>query len=157
MSEFIHKAKIAALEQSNAELNNEISNLKAELDDLNCEIKRFREQNPDDIQQLEAKIAEYERREAELKERIVSISAEAKNNNKSDGVVKALLSALQVEDATIVEAAIEQYYKKRGMPKIMVAFLLGVLVSLAIWLVSVYLENDESFNTIIEYLNKLVK
>ena len=44
MSELIHKAKIAALEQSNFELINDISNLKDELYDLGGEIERLREE-----------------------------------------------------------------------------------------------------------------
>ncbi len=157
MSEFIHKSEIAALKQSNAELNNVILNLKTERYDLSCEIERLRKENPDDLKQLKERVTEYEHREAELKKRISLISKEAKNNNKKHMVVKQLLSALPVEDAAIVEAAIEQCYKKREGPKIIVAFLFGVLVSLGFWLISIYLENDKFYDTIIEHINKVVK
>ncbi|MDX2494093.1 MAG: hypothetical protein QNK27_03940 [Desulfuromusa sp.] len=150
MSEFIHKAKIAGLEQSNAELINEISNLKFELHDLNTEIERLRGENPDDVTHLKEKITEYEQRETEFKERVLSISKIAGNNNKEDEIVKQLLSALQVEDSAIVETAIEQYYKKNGVPKIIITFLLGVLVPLVAWQIADYLENVESYNAIIK-------
>jgi chromosome segregation ATPase len=157
MSEFINKAEIATLKQSNAELNNVISNLKSELYDLNCEIERLKKENPNDIKHLEQKVTEYENQEAELSKRILLISKEARNNNKKYAVVKQLLSALQVKDAVIVEAAIEQYYKKRGVPKNRIAFLLGTLFTLVVWLFSNYLENDEIYNTIIERLTKVVR
>lgn len=150
MSEFIHKAKIAALEKSNTELIDEISNLKIELHDLNGEIERLRGENPDDIKHLKEKVTEYEQREADLKERLLSIAKIAKNNNKNGEVVKQLLSTLQVEDTAIVETAIEQCYKKREVPKIIIAFLLGVLIPLVGWHIAKYLENDEFYNTIIK-------
>ena len=150
MSEFIHKAKIVALKQSNSELINEISNLKTKLNDLNGEIERPRGKNSDDINHLREKVTEYEQREAEFKERILSISKEAKNNKKKDEVVKQLLSALHVVDTVIVETAIEQYYKKKGVPKIIIAFLLGVLASLVAWHIANYLENDKFYSTIIK-------
>lgn len=157
MSEFIHKTEIATLRQSNAELNNSISNLKTELYDLNCEIERLRKENPDDIKHLKKKVTEHEHREAELKKRILLISKQAKNNNNKHAVVKQLLSALQVEDAVIVEAAIEQDYKKRGVPKNIIAFLLGILVILFVWLISNYFKNDKIYNTIIERLTNLLR
>ena len=137
MSEFIHKANIVALKQSNTELINQISKLKTDLHDLNCEIVRPRGNNPDEIKLLREKVTEYEQREAEFKERILSISKEAKNNKKKHEVVKQLLSALQVVDTVIVEAAIEQYYKNIGVPKIIIAFLLGVLASLVVWFIAI--------------------
>lgn len=150
MSEFIHKAKIAGLEQSNAELINEISNLKVELHDLNGEIERLRGENPDDIKHLSEKITGYEQCEAEFKERVLSISKIAENNNKEDEIVKQLLSILQVEDTAIVETAIEQYYKKNGVSKIIIAFLIGALIPLVVWQIADYLKNDEFYNTIIK-------
>ncbi len=156
MSEFIHKTEIAALKQSNAELHKVIANLEAELQDLNCELERLRSENPDETKHLKERIAEFEHREAELKERLLLISREANSNHKKHVVVKQLLSALQVEDAAIVEAAIEQCYKKNGVPKIVVAFLFGVLFSLVVWLLTTYSENDKFYNTIIEHINKVV-
>ena len=120
MSEFIHKAKIVALQQSNSELINEISNLKTKLNDLNGEIERPSGKNSDDINHLREKVTEYEQREAEFNERILSISKEAKNN------------------------------KKKAVPKIIIAFLLGVLASLVAWHIANYLENDKFYSTIIK-------
>lgn len=156
MSEFIHKTEIVSLKQSNAELSEAISKLKTDLNDLNYEIEHLRRENPEDLKQLKARLAEYEQRETEFKKRILSISKEAKDNNKKHVVVKQFLSALQVENATIVETAIERHYKKRGLPKIIVAFLLGVLVTLVLWLASTYQEGDKFYNTIIDHINKLV-
>ena len=156
MSEFIHKTEIAALKQANAELNKVISNLEAELHDLNCELEGLRRDNPDENKQLKERITEFEHREADLKERILLISREAKSNHKKHVVIKQLLSALQIEDAAIVEATIEQYYKKKGGAKIIIAFLLGVLFSLVVWLISTYSENDKFYNSIIEHINKAV-
>lgn len=120
MSEFIHKAKIVALQQSNSELINEISNLKTKLNDLNGEIERPSGKNSDDINHLREKVTEYEQREVEFNERILSISKEAKNN------------------------------KKKAVPKIIIAFLLGVLASLVAWHIANYLENDKFYSTIIK-------
>lgn len=152
MSELIHKSKIAALEQSNFELSNEILNLQNELQDLNDEIGRLKAENPDDIKHLSEKVSEYEQREAEFKARILSITKTAESHNEKHEVVKQLLSALQVEDSARVETSIEQYYKKQQGPKIIIAFLLGVLVALVVWLVAGYLENDESYNMIIKWV-----
>lgn len=152
MSELIHKSKIAALEQSNFELVNEISCLKDELDVLNDEIERLKGENPDDIKQLSEKVSEYEQREAEFKARILSITKTAENNSNKYEVVEQLLSALQVEDTAIVETLIEQYYKKKETPKKIIAFLLGVLISLVAWLIAAYLENDESYNMISKWV-----
>ena len=152
MSELINKSKIAALEQSNFELTNEISNLENELHDLNGEIERLRGENPDDIKYLSEKVSAYEQRETEFKGRILSITKIAKNNNNKHEVVKQLLSALQVEDTASVETSIEKYYKKRERPKIIIAFLLGVLVSLVAWLIAGYSENDEFYNTIMKWV-----
>lgn len=156
MSEFIYKTEIATLKQSNAELNHFIANLKTELYDLSCEFERLRKENPDDINHLKEKITEYEHREAEFQERILSISREIKNNSNKHVAVKQLLSTLQVGDAVVVEAAIEQYYKKRGVPKIIIAFLLGIVVSLSALLLSNYLPHNETYNTIIERLTEVI-
>jgi DNA repair exonuclease SbcCD ATPase subunit len=156
MSEFIHRTKIAALKQSNVKLNQVISNLEAELHDLKCELERLRRENLDEKKQLKERIPEFEYREEELKEPTFSITREAKSNNKKHVVVKQLLSALQVEDAAIVEAAIEQYYKKKGVPKIIIAFLFGVLCPLVVWWISTYSENNKFYNSIIEQMNKVV-
>lgn len=156
MSEFIHRTEIAALKQSNTKLNQVISDLEAELHDLKCELEHLRGENPDEKKQLKEKIPEFEHHEAELKERMLLITREAKRNNKKNVVVKQLLSALQVEDAAIVEAAIEQYYKKKEFPKIIIAFLFGVLCPLVVWWISTYSENDKLYNSIIEHINKVV-
>lgn len=150
MSEFVHKTRIASLEQSNSELIDEISNLKTELHDLNIEIESLKRVNPDDIERLSEKVTECEQHEAEFQERILSITRESKNTPPKYEVVQQLLSALQVEDTVSMETAIEQYYKKKGAPKIIIAFLLGVLVALVTWLIVDYLENDIPYNTIIK-------
>jgi len=124
--------------------------LGAELHDLNCELERIKGEDPDEKEQLKDRISEFEQREAELKERILLISREAKDKNKKQEVVKQFLSALKVEDAAIVEDTIEQHYKKRGALKVIVAFLSGVLLSLVIWLISTYPENAKFYNTILE-------
>ena len=152
MSELIHKAKIAALQQSNSELVDEISNLKDELHDLSCEIERLRGENPNDIKHLREKVTGYEQSEAEFKERILSIFEKAKNNNNKQDVVKQLLSALPVDDIAIVEMTIAQYYKKMEAPKKIIAFLFGALISLVVWLIVGYLENDQSYDTIIKWV-----
>ncbi|MFK5926171.1 MAG: hypothetical protein QM483_06035 [Desulfuromusa sp.] len=150
MSEFINRSKIAALEQSNSELIDEISNLQTEIQILNSEIETLKEENPDDIERLSKKVTEYEQRETEFQERILSISREAKNNPQRYKVVQQLLSVLQVKDPIIVETAIEQYYKKNATPKVIIAFLLGTLVALVAWFIVDYLKNDEPYNAIIK-------
>lgn len=156
MSEFIHKTEIADLKQSNAELSNAISDLEAELHDLKCELELLRRENPDENKKLKEKITKFENREAELKERILLISREAKSNNKKHVVFKQLLSALEVEDAAIVEDAIDQYYKKKWVPKIIIAFLFGVLFPMVVWFIDTYSENEKFYNSIIEHINKVV-
>lgn len=157
MSEFINKSKIAKLQQSNSELINEISNLEIELHDLNGEVERLRGGNPDVIKLLREKITEYEQRETEFKERILLISKEANNNSKKYDVVKGLLSVLQGMDTVIVEAAIDKYYQKKGVPKIIIAFLLGILVSLIAWFIVNYLENNKLYSGIIkQFINDIL-
>lgn len=155
MSEFVNKSKIAKLQHSNLELINEISTLEIELQDLNGEVERLRGENPDDIKHLREKITEYEQRETEFKERILLISKEA--NNKKYDVVKELLFALQGMDTVSVEAAIDKYYQKKGVPKIINAFLLGILVSLIVWIIFIYLENNELYSGIIkQFINDIL-
>jgi len=155
MSEFIHRTEIAALKQSNVKLNQVISNLEAELHDLKCELERPRREDSDEKKQLKERIPEFEHSEAELKERMSVITRKAKRNNKKQ-VVKQLLSTLQVEDTAIVEAAIEKYYKKKEVPKIIIAFLFGVLCPLVVWWIAIYSENDKFYNSIIEHISKIV-
>ena len=152
MSELIHKSKIIALQQSNSELINEISDLKDDLEVLSGEIERLRGENPDDIKHLSEKVSEYEQREAEFKARILSITKTAESHNNKYEVVEQLLSALQVVDTAIVEKSIERYYKKKEAPKNIIAFLLGVLVALIAWLISGYVENDKSYDMIIKWV-----
>ncbi|MCD6580542.1 MAG: hypothetical protein J7K90_01965 [Desulfuromusa sp.] len=155
MSEFINKSKIIQLQQSNSELINEISNLEIELHNLNGEVERLRGENPEDIKLLREKITEYEQRETEFKERILLISREADNSKKYD--VKELLSVLQGMDTVIVEAAIDKYYKKKGVQKIITAFLLGILVSLIAGFIVIYLENNKLYSAIIkQFINDIL-
>jgi len=152
MSEFINKAKIANLQHSNAELSNEISSLQIELDDLNGEVERLRGENPDDIKYLTEKITEYEQRETEFKERILSISEEVKNNPQKHDVVKELLSLFQVMEPVNVKTAIDNYYKKKWRPKVVTSFLLGILISMISCIFVAYLENGKHYNAIIKQL-----
>ena len=156
MSEFINKSKIIQLQQSNSELINEISNLEIELHDLNGEVERLKGENPDAIKLLREKITEFEQRETEFKDRILLISKEANNSKKYD-VVKELLSVLQGMDTVIVEAAIDKYYKKKGVQKIITAFLLGILVSLIAGFIVIYLENNKLYSAIIkQFINNIL-
>lgn len=152
MSELINKSRIAALEQANFELVNKITDLQDELDYLNGELERLKVEKPNDIERLSEKLSAYEQREAELEARILAITKIAKNHNKKGDVVRQLLTVLQGEDSAAVETLIEQHYNKKEMPKIVIAFLLGVLVSLAAWLVTGYIENDKSCDMIIKWV-----
>lgn len=152
MSEFINKAKIADLQHANAELCDEISALKIELEDLNSEMTRLREESPNDIDHLKEKIFECEQRETEYKERFLIISEGVKNNPKKYNVVKGLLSMFQVTETDIVEAAIENYYKRKWQPRVITFFLLGILVSLVSWISFMLIVKDEYFSDIIHQL-----
>ena len=140
------------MQHSNAELINEISNLQLEVDDLNGEIKRLRGENPDDIKYLREKITEYEQRETEFNEHMLSISETVKRNPRKYDVVKELLSVLPVAEPAIVETAINNYYKNKWRPKVITSFLLGILVPMVFWIIVAYLENDTHYNAIIKQL-----
>jgi len=152
MSEFINKAKIADLQHANAELINEISNLKIERDGLNTEIHRLRGENPDEVNHLRKKVTEYEERETEFKERLLIIFEKAKSNAKKDDVVKELLSAFQVMETANVETAIDNYYKRKWRPRVITFFLLGILVSIVSWISFMLIVKDEHFSDIIHQL-----
>jgi chromosome segregation ATPase len=148
MSEFIHKAEIARLSQANAKLNKEIESLQNEIQQLNRELENFREIPPDEIKHLKEKITETEQREADYKERIERISREAERTKNTDRLVEQFFSTLQLMNAAPVAVAIEQSYKHKQRAKTVVAFLLGVLVALAAWLITVLMLNDGAASAI---------
>ena len=152
MSEFINKAKIADLQQANAELNREISSLKIELEELNGEIARFDEENPDEIHHLREKIIALDQRETEFQEKLLTIFERVKNNPKKYDVVKGLLSVFQVTEADIVEAAIDNHYKRKWRPRVITFFLLGVLASIVSWISFMLIVKDVHFIEIIQQL-----
>lgn len=161
MSEFIHRAKIAELDQTNSELNKEIESLREELEDLKSELEQFREKSPDGIKQLKEIIAEHEERERDFQQRLASLRKEAEHTRNIDGFLEHFFSTLQVIDAGPVAAAIERYYKKKQRPRMIIAFLLGVLAPLAAWLISDFMLDDRAFTTILEQffanISKLAK
>ena len=152
MSEFINKAKIADLQQANAELSREISSLKIELEELNGEIARLMEENPDEINHLREKIIELEQRETESEERLLTIYERVKNNPKKYDVVKGLLSIFQVTETDIVAAAIDNHYKRKWRPRVITFFLLGILVSIVSWISFMLIVKDVHFNDMIQQL-----
>jgi predicted nuclease with TOPRIM domain len=152
MSEFINKAKIADLQHANAELSEEILTLKIELEDLNDEVTRLREENPDDIDHLKEKLLAYEQREKEFKERLLTISEGVKNNPKKYDVVKGLLAIFQGTETDIVEDAIDSYYKRKWRPRVVTFFLLGILVSIISWISFMLIVKDELFSNLIHQL-----
>lgn len=152
MSEFINKAKIADLQQVNAELSREISSLKIELEELNGEIVTPGEENPDEIHHLREKIIALEQRETEFQEKLLTIFERVKNNPKKYDVVKGLLSMFQVTEVDIVEAAIDNHYKRKWRPRVITFFLLGILVSILSWISFMLIVKDVHFIEIIQQL-----
>ncbi len=152
MSEFINKAKIADLQHANAELCDEISTLKIELEDLNDKVARIREENPSDIDPLKKKLFECEQRETEYKERLVTIFEGVKNNPKKYDVVAGLLSLFQVTETDIVENALDNHYKRKWRPRVITFFLLGILVSIVSWISFMLIVKDEHFSRFIHQL-----
>ena len=153
MSEFVYKSKVAALELSNSQLANEISDLKIELRDLTSEIERLRRQNPDDIKTLKEKLADYERREEELREKILRISKDAKNRRGSYDVVNELLKVMKVADIDNLETEIEKYYKKKLLPKIVISFMIGTMASL---IFCVFIDSLKSYTFHSEIIHKFI-
>ena len=158
MSEFVYKSKVAALELSNSQLMNEISDLKITLRDLNGEIERLRRQNPDDITILKEKLTDYERREEELREQILTILKNVKNRRGGYDVVNELISVMKFDDIYNLEKEIEKYYKKKLFPKIVISFMIGIMVSLIFCIFVDSLKSDTFHSEIIhKFINNMLQ
>lgn len=151
MSEFINKSKIAALSQSNADLIDEISALRAECQRLK-DAAQPRESHQDNADQLRQTIATHEQRETDLREALELVAWKAKTTKEIGGIVHQLMDALQLADDGSVEVAIDKFYKKRSTPRIAIAFLVGVLSPLMAWHVVLYHQTGELPFTFIERL-----
>lgn len=151
MSEFIHRTKIAALEQSNSELLDEISALEKQINDLVIQMEQLKRDNPDDINHLKEIITEQEQRETDMKKKLSSLCERTQMLTPYDDV-EQLLNALELSDNSIEKTAISQSPKNQGKAKLAIAFLSGISVSLIAWIVTEYLENDQQFNAVIKQL-----
>jgi len=151
MSEFIHRTKIAALEQSNFELLDEISTLEKQINDLVIQIEQLKRDNPDDINHLKEIITDQEQRETDMKKKLASLCERTQMLTPYDDV-EQLLNALELSDRSIEETAISQSPKNQGKAKLIIAFLSGVSVSLIAWIITEYLENDQQFNAVIKQM-----
>jgi chromosome segregation ATPase len=143
MSEFINKSKIAALNQSNVELSDEISTLQAQCQRLSAEIEQLKNRAPDDVELLKQSLAAYGQRETELKDALELFTWKAKTTKDSAEIIDQLMNALQLTDDGSVEFAIKQHYKQRWAPKLIIAFLLGVLSPLLAWHIFLYQQSGE--------------
>ncbi|SEA56986.1 hypothetical protein SAMN05660420_02504 [Desulfuromusa kysingii] len=152
MSEFINKAKIADLQHANAALNDEIATLNDELARLNDEIKRQGEEPSDEIDHLREVISNYEHCEKEFKERVLSLSTAVQNNSLEGDIVKELLAAIDLSETGSIEAAINRHFKNKWWPKVVTAFLLGILSSIIFWIIVAYLENIQHYNAMLKQL-----
>jgi len=166
MSEFLNRTKITALERSNSELLLENSTLVTEIQKLKAELGRLNAKDSGIIEledevlennelneliQLREKIADYQRRETELKELIRSVSDDLKTPKKQHMAVRHLLSALQVEDRKMVESLIDHYDKKKRTSSQTIAFLLGILVTLGAWVVTAYLNDWNNWKSYLPF------
>jgi len=139
MSEFVNRTKISALERANAELVAENSRLATETAKLKAEIEGLRGNDSGDMEALKEKLAEYEKREADLMEQRSSPTWGSDNieqNHQSEG---QSFSTFPPETAQ-AESLGNHHAEKRLTPNGTIAFLLGVLVALIAWVVSVYLK-----------------
>lgn len=136
MSELINKAKIAEMHQINSELTREIDALREELQEQNRELEHLRGAPSEDVTQLQEKIAEYEQRERDYQERITAIIKEADYVQDRKTLVENVFSIFQQMDASPVVAAIEQYYQQQQRPKMVIAFLVGILVPLMVLVIA---------------------
>jgi DNA repair exonuclease SbcCD ATPase subunit len=152
MSEFIHKALIAKLNQSNSELTRELESLRNQIQAQKRELEHVRANAPDEAEHLKKKIKEYEQRETEYQQHLASISKAAENARDKEQLAEQFLSALPLVDAAPVATAIERYYRKSQSLKIIIAFLSGVLVTLGVWLVSDMVLNDRPYSAILKKL-----
>ena len=160
MSEFMNRTKITALELSNADLVAEISNLTNEIAELKTEIDRLSGKNseiveledeapaaidPVEINQLREKIAAYEQRDTEFKALISATNEKIKSPGQRLQAIKHLLSTLRVGDTETVEQALDKYLLKKRAANRAIAFILGILVSLAILAATGHLGDWQSF------------
>ncbi len=145
MSEFIHRTKIAALEQTNKELLAEISKLENKIENLAIQLEQLKREKTDEIKHLKDPGAD----ESERTEHRPSKSKEDQLRKTYESV-EQLLSSLEKTDYSIVKSAMARYHKKQNTPKIIVAFLSGMTLSLFTWLVVEYLKNDQQYNAIIK-------
>lgn len=156
MSKLLNQMESVELKQINAELDGEILNLHTEIDKLTREIERLKSENPGDKEPLLERISEYEQAEEEFQKQMARIGEEARSNNSSTEIVKLILSSLQMNDAAIVESAIERGYKRRETPRNIICFLSGVVVTLAVWAGFEYYQNDQFFIELIKQFSGLI-
>ncbi len=146
MSQFIDKAKIA-------ELNCEIESLRHELQNQNKELEDLKEKNSEDITELEWEVSDYRQHEAvDYEQRVETINKELENSKNKENPVEQFLATLELDDAASVAATIDQYYRKKQQPRLVIVFLLGILVPLAVWFINDFASNDQSYGTIFRQL-----
>jgi predicted nuclease with TOPRIM domain len=153
MSQFINKAKIAELNLNNTELADELSALKEKCQKLNIEVEHLRGGGADETEALKKRLVDYELREFELNEQLSNIAKSMKNGTASEDIVNQLLSTLRATNCSELETAIGQHYSKMGLPRVIIAFLLGALSPLVIWHIVEFTHNgrlpDNLFNSLL--------
>ncbi len=147
MSQFIDKAKIA-------ELNCEIESLRHELQNQSKELEDLKEKKAEDITELEWEVSDYRQHdEVDYNLRVKEITKELEKGNNRDNSLEQYLATLELDDAASVAATIDQFYKKKYRPQLIIFFLLGLLTPLAIWVVTDFSQADQTFRALFEHFS----
>jgi chromosome segregation ATPase len=80
--DYLDQMRIQLLENHNSKLLTDISNLQGEIHTLKQEVSKLSGENPDYIRSLKERVKEYEKREIELKEKILLIAKESKSSEE---------------------------------------------------------------------------
>ena len=128
MSEFINKARIAELNQSNAELNSELESLKKQVADQDRELEDLREKQEADKCLVEEQIMTCEKNESD-QSHLTALSRAVAQSGDISATGKQFVAILRQMNASPLATAIEKYYRRKQRPRVVVAFLAGALLA----------------------------
>lgn len=131
--DYLDQMRIQLLENHNSKLLTDISNLQGEIHTLKQEVSKLSGENPDYIRSLKERVKEYEKREIELKEKILLIAKEAKSSEEELANLNKLLSSSETTTIQILSKAITQVHDRQKHKTNAISFFLGVLASLVAW------------------------
>lgn len=142
MSEFINRTKIATLEQSNADLLDEILELKNELATLQDEMAHLKDSDP--VPAVPSQNDAEHIKPNSLPEPEEDTTQKQQTFNSDDQLQESLQT---MDSLTVTETT--AHPPKPQKSSVIIAFLLGSLFTLLTWFAVEYIKNNELYSAMI--------